>query len=407
MTNLFKKAAVFTDIHFGLKSNSVTHNEDCLNFVKWATAKAKEEGEDTFEVGDKEFHVTEGKEKKCPKCGMVDCKCNHKKETKEGKEKWIQKTDMKKGALHKKLGVPEGDKIPQSKLKSLKSKLQKKAEDDKKLSADDSKLLKQVNLALTLKGIKEGRSKLTLTENELIDMIEKIVMEEKSVKDKDEKDNITKKNKPEGLKKTEKVLNADKKENDENAKNVIKKMKEYVKAGSKGEFTENPDSFPKNNYQLGDMKEKTKKYHPSQAVDEYIEYFSYPGMTNLVYDEIKPEDSRIEKQLKGHRTNGNAEVDEDGKALGNVVPSKLGEKMFKNYKDNVYGNEQQLASYKRQPAPVELEGEDKTSGALQNMKKTSKGAKVLNKLSEAKENTKVLDEMDKMRTLISYNKKTQ
>ena len=47
MTNLFKKAAIFTDIHFGLKSNSTLHNEDCLNFVRWATAKAKEEGCET------------------------------------------------------------------------------------------------------------------------------------------------------------------------------------------------------------------------------------------------------------------------------------------------------------------------------------------------------------------------
>jgi DNA repair exonuclease SbcCD nuclease subunit len=47
MTNLFKKAAVFTDIHFGLKSNSTLHNEDCLNFVKWATAKARAEGCET------------------------------------------------------------------------------------------------------------------------------------------------------------------------------------------------------------------------------------------------------------------------------------------------------------------------------------------------------------------------
>jgi hypothetical protein len=47
MANLFKKAAVFTDIHFGLKSNSQLHNEDCLNFVKWATAKAREEGCET------------------------------------------------------------------------------------------------------------------------------------------------------------------------------------------------------------------------------------------------------------------------------------------------------------------------------------------------------------------------
>ena len=47
MTNLFKKAALITDIHFGLKSNSTLHNEDCLNFVKWATAKAREEGCET------------------------------------------------------------------------------------------------------------------------------------------------------------------------------------------------------------------------------------------------------------------------------------------------------------------------------------------------------------------------
>jgi DNA repair exonuclease SbcCD nuclease subunit len=47
MTNLFKKAAVFTDIHFGLKSNSSVHNQDCADFVDWYIAKAKEEGCDT------------------------------------------------------------------------------------------------------------------------------------------------------------------------------------------------------------------------------------------------------------------------------------------------------------------------------------------------------------------------
>ena len=53
MSNLFKRAAVCTDIHFGLKSNSQTHNEDCLNFIKWFTQKAKEEGcETAFFLGD-------------------------------------------------------------------------------------------------------------------------------------------------------------------------------------------------------------------------------------------------------------------------------------------------------------------------------------------------------------------
>lgn len=53
MTNLFQKAAICTDIHFGLKSNSTQHNEDCLNFIKWFTAKAIEEGCETcFFLGD-------------------------------------------------------------------------------------------------------------------------------------------------------------------------------------------------------------------------------------------------------------------------------------------------------------------------------------------------------------------
>jgi DNA repair exonuclease SbcCD nuclease subunit len=53
MSNLFKRAAVCTDIHFGLKSNSQTHNDDCLNFIKWFTKKAKEEGcETAFFLGD-------------------------------------------------------------------------------------------------------------------------------------------------------------------------------------------------------------------------------------------------------------------------------------------------------------------------------------------------------------------
>jgi hypothetical protein len=41
--NLFKKAAVFTDMHFGLKSNSLQHNQDCTNFVDRFIKKAKSE----------------------------------------------------------------------------------------------------------------------------------------------------------------------------------------------------------------------------------------------------------------------------------------------------------------------------------------------------------------------------
>jgi len=52
--------------------------------------------------------------------------------------KWIQKAIKHKGALHKELGVPEGKKIPESKLK--------KAE-----SSKNPKLAKRAHLAETLK----------------------------------------------------------------------------------------------------------------------------------------------------------------------------------------------------------------------------------------------------------------
>ena len=45
--SLFKRAAVFTDIHFGNKSNSRTFNQDCLDFVTWFCKEAKSQGADT------------------------------------------------------------------------------------------------------------------------------------------------------------------------------------------------------------------------------------------------------------------------------------------------------------------------------------------------------------------------
>jgi len=44
---LFKKAAVFTDIHYGMKSNSVLHNSDCDAFIDWFIDLSKKEGCET------------------------------------------------------------------------------------------------------------------------------------------------------------------------------------------------------------------------------------------------------------------------------------------------------------------------------------------------------------------------
>lgn len=57
MSNLFKKAACFTDIHFGLKSNSLEHNQDCSDFVDWFIETAKKENCETcIFLGDYNHH---------------------------------------------------------------------------------------------------------------------------------------------------------------------------------------------------------------------------------------------------------------------------------------------------------------------------------------------------------------
>jgi hypothetical protein len=44
---LFKKAAVFTDIHLGLKGNSKVHNQDCEDFIDWYIKEAQAAGCET------------------------------------------------------------------------------------------------------------------------------------------------------------------------------------------------------------------------------------------------------------------------------------------------------------------------------------------------------------------------
>ncbi len=238
--------------------------------------------------------------------------------------------------------------------------------------------------------------KFIFNENEILEIIEKIVNEEKNKS----KSIITKKTFKYPL------INS-KSENNDYIKSVNKKIKEYLKDMSKLNYDPNPNGFPKGNYDINNRKEKIKKYIPSDAVDEYIDAFSYPGMTNLVFDEIEPNKDMIKKYLKGDSTTGNAQTDENGQPLGNVVPSEVGDKFYKNYTNNFYGQEQNKASYKRQSQPVDISGENtkKTKSKLNKNKKTS--SDVLNSVDESIKNKKVISEMNKIQNLINYKDKTQ
>jgi uncharacterized protein YukE len=382
------------------------------NAFTGALADAKKEGKKTFKVGEKTFDVKEERHDfDGRKSEVIGVYSNIDKQRKEMGEKWEGDVEVKQTGEYSGMSIEELN----AAIKKLKTKNDKAKDAGKKVPHADRTKMSQLYFAKRAKQGWKGKGKaavkesLQLSEEELIDLIETIVMEQK-VKDIAEKNNITNK-KAEGLKKTEKVLKADKKENDDYAKEVVKKMKEYVKAGSVGEYNESPESFPQSNYTMGKMKEKTMKYHPSQAVDEYIEAFAFPGMTNLVYDEIKPDEKKIEKHLKGDSTTGNAVKDKDGKALGNVVPSEVGERFMKNFEDNLYGAEQMNVSYKRQPQPVDVGGTDKMDGSLKSIRKgsTKKAEKIMNQLesSEDRKDEIIKEEMNKMMNLITYNKKTQ
>ena len=348
------------------------------NAFSGALADAKKSGKDSFEVDGKKYQV------------------------KEADEKWIQKTDMKKGELRKKLGIPEGEKIPKSKLNSLKKDLMSKSKGDKKLSASDAKLLKQVNLALTLGGLKENKETLRLTESELIDLIESIVKEQKSEKMEQPKNNIKIKT-PIGLTTVEKANKKTGEVSDAHIKDTAKKMTDYMKDGSKEKFTTDPKHFPKGNGELAKMGKKT--YTPTKAVEDYVDNFTAAGLENLVYDEIHPNEEWVDKNIEGSSMTGN------NPEWANAVDTGVNKKRNKIRKDNLLGAVKQMA-YNKAPQPTEES--DAPSTGTKFDKNFGKGAgnkanKILNQLEsiEDKGKGRINEDMNKMKNLITYSRKTQ
>lgn len=65
-------------------------------------------------------------------------------------KKWMQKAvnPKEKGELHRKLNIPEDEKIPTSVLEEKKKKLQEKGKGDKKLLKSERETLQQIQFAL-------------------------------------------------------------------------------------------------------------------------------------------------------------------------------------------------------------------------------------------------------------------
>jgi len=280
-----------------------------------------------------------------------------------------------------------GKTLPVKEAKEMKRRILAKSKGGKKLSIRESQFLKQVNLALSLNESKKGN--LMLTEDELISMIEKIVNEQE--KENKVKGNI-KVEKAKGTTETDKILRADKNENDDYLKLVTKKMKDYLKDGSKGEYNANPEFFPKGNGQLAKMAKKA--YEPTEDVEEYIEDFAYGGgMENLDYDEIKPNEEWMEKTIEGSSKTGNSQD------YANAEKTEFGKKLNAKRKRNAFSQEKKQ-SYKKSNQPT-------TKGEVSKVEK--KSDKMFAKLesTDDKKEKLVNEQIDKMKKFIDYDRKTQ
>jgi len=223
-----------------------------------------------------------------------------------------------------------------------------------------------------------------LTEEEMIDLIEKIV--------KEEKNNIKKQSNAPGISITKRNLDKSKKENDDYIKSVTKKMKEYLKDGSKGDFSFEPKIFPKGNGELGEMKKKA--YKPTKEVDEYIENFAGAALENISYDEIHPNEAWVSDNIEGSSRTGNGK-------WANSVETEVNEKRNKIRKNNYLSILKKKEGYNRQPQPVydsKLDDEKE--------KNVSRIFQALESTEEKKEKL-IKEDIDKMNRVLGYNKKTQ
>jgi hypothetical protein len=249
-----------------------------------------------------------------------------------------------------------------------------------KIDSEDFKMLRKGET-------KEGKKSVKLSESEMIDLIEKLVREEKASEQQTK--NIKSAGKPKGLAKYEQIHTKDGKENNNYIKDVSKKMKDYLKDGSKGDFDMNPKMFPKGNGELAKMEKKA--YIPSTAVEDYVDNFTAAALENLDYDEIQPNEEWVTDNIEGSSRTGN------NPEWANTGESDVNKKRNKIRKDNMLARIKRKA-YNKSPQPVVSDnaGEDKGSAIMAKLEST-----------EPKQAKQINEEFDRMKSLMGYNQKTQ
>jgi len=217
------------------------------------------------------------------------------------------------------------------------------------------------------------KNTITLSEEEIIDFIEKIVKEEKI----------------EGIKSQDSAMKQSKKDTDDYMKDFMKKFKEYLKDGSEGSFDTEPKNFPKGNGELKKMEKMA--YTPSKGVEEYIDQIARSGgMENLEYDQIKPNEDWLDANIVGSSKTGNSDE------YANAVPTDVNKRVKKRKEDNILAK-LKAQSYNRVPQPVtDFAGHHTNDEEFAGIQ-----------VSENKKQVKINEDLERMKKLFSHNYKSQ
>ncbi len=220
-------------------------------------------------------------------------------------------------------------------------------------------------------GMYESKKKtIRLSESELTKLIAKMVSE--SIP---------------GLEATKKSHTESGKENSSHLKDVDKKMKDYLSFDG----NDNPE-FPK---PIG-KGEKVARKNTEKQEDEIKKNFA--GLENLDYD-IEPDENfkkRLKMAIEGDRLMGNAPTTEKT----NVIPSN-GSKLGEEPKDKDGNSIPTPETAKKIEKQVKDRGEDKKNRVLYNKESVP--------VNESKKelDSVLLEELNKMKKISEYNKKTQ
>jgi len=225
------------------------------------------------------------------------------------------------------------------------------------------------------------REKLLFNESQFEEMIENIVLKEEG--------KFNKGKTPAGYAEYERSIKTSKKNEEGYMKDLTKKMKDYLKDGSKGKYEMSPKNFPKGNGELEEMSKKA--YVASGAIEDYIDNFTAAGLENLDYDEIHPDEDWVTDNVVGSSRTGN------NPEWANAVETPNNEKRNKIRKDNLLAKIKRKA-YNKAPQPVVTDKSGENAGD-----------KIMTKLEsiDEKKKQKINEDYTRILDLMSYKKNTQ